>query len=79
MEGGGGEGGRAKKNPISFSLVTSTKVEVSHTNTNFLTFTFNLFATLVWNFKAMTRASPKLLNWNQDHSTKKAVFLVNSS
>ena len=71
----GGEG-RDKKPPppTSFSRVTSTNVEVGPQN--FLTFSFNPFATLVLNFKFVPGASPKLLNLNQDHTSKKAIFLV---
>ena len=39
---------------------------------------FNLFATLVQNFKAKPSASPKLFNLYQDHPSKKVVFLVKS-
>ena len=39
----GGEGGGAKR-PINFSPVTSTNIGISHKN--FLTFSFNPFATL---------------------------------
>ena len=45
---------------------------------NFLTFSFNSFITLVQNFTFVPTASPKLLNLNQDHLSKKAVFLVKS-
>ena len=41
-----------------------------------LTFSFNAFATLVSILKAIPSASPKLLNLNQDHLSKKVVFLV---
>ena len=41
----GGGGGGAKRPPASFSAVTSANVEVSPRN--FLTFSFNPFATLV--------------------------------
>ena len=60
-----------KRPPTSFSPVTST-------NVGFLTFSFNPFATLVQNFKFLPSASPNLLNLNQDHSSKKAIFLVKS-
>ena len=43
-----------------------------------LTFSFNPFATLVYNFRFLPSASPKLLNLNQEHISKKAVFLVKS-
>ena len=36
------------------------------------------FATPVQNFKFLPSASPKLLNLNQDHPSKKAIFLVKS-
>ena len=49
----------------SFSPVTSTNVGFGPQN--FLTFSFNPFATLVQNFKFVAEASPKLLNLNQDH------------
>ena len=62
--------------PISFSPVTSTNVETSPQN--FLTFSFNPFATLMENFKVARSASPKLLNLNRDHPSKKVVFLVKS-
>ena len=47
-----------KVSPTSFSPVTSTNGGIS--SQNFLTFTFNCFAILVENFKAIRRASPKL-------------------
>ena len=43
---------------------------------NFLTFGFNPFATLRWNFKFAPCASPKLLKLNQNHPSKKKKFLV---
>ena len=58
--------------PTSFSHATSTNVAISPQN--FLTFTFNHFFKLVWNFKFIPSASPKLLNLNQDHSSKKWIF-----
>ena len=61
--------GEAKRPPTSFSPVTSTNVGVNLQD--FLTFSFNPFATLVSNFKAIPSASPKLLNLNQDHLLKK--------
>ena len=45
---------------------------------SFLTFSFDPFVTLVQNFKFVPSASPKLLNLNQDHPSKKAIFLVKS-
>ena len=58
-------GGWQKGLPTSFSPVTSTNVELSPQN--FLTFSFNTFATVVQNLKLVPSASPKLLNLNQDH------------
>ena len=69
-----GEG--QKGPPTSFSPVTSANVRIS--TQNFLTFSFNPFDRLVYNFKFAPSASPKLLNLNQDHPSKKAVFLVKS-
>ena len=71
---GGVEGKKAS--PTSFFPVTSTNVGFGPQN--FLTFNFNPFATLVQNFKFVPGASPKLLNLNQDHPSKKAIFLVKS-
>ena len=71
-----GEGGGAKSPPTSFFPVTSTNVGIEPYN--FLTFSFNSFATLVQNFKFVLSASPKLLNLNQDHPSNKAIFLVKS-
>ena len=68
--------GGQKSPPTSFSPVTSTNVGSGPQN--FLTFSFNLFVTLVQNFKFVPSASPKLLNVNQDHPSKKAIFLVKS-
>ena len=73
---GGGVGGVEKRPPTSFSTVTSTNVKLSLQN--FLTFSFNLFDRLVLNLKFVPSASPKLVNFNQDHLSKKAVFLVKS-
>ena len=70
------EGGEKRAPFTSFSPVTSTNVGIS--SQNFLTFRFSPFGTLVQNFKFAPSASPKLLNFNQDHPSKKAVFLVKS-
>ena len=61
-------GAGAKKPPISFSLITSTNIGIS--SQNLLTFSFNPFATLLLNFKAIPSVSPKLLNLNQEHPSK---------
>ena len=63
-------------NPTSFSPVTSTNVGFGPQN--FLALSFNPFTTLVQNIKFVPRASPNLLNLNQDHPLKKAIFLVKS-
>ena len=63
-------GGSKRLYPTSFSSVTSSNVGVSPQN--FLTFSFNPFATLVLHFKFVASATPKLLNFNHDtpvHST----------
>ena len=76
MGGGGGGGVGAKKPSLPvFFPVTSTNVGISPKN--FLTFSFNPFARLVY-IKFVPSASPKLLNLNEDHPSKKAVFLVKS-
>ena len=58
--------------PTSFSPVTSTNVGIS--SKNFLTFSFNIFATMVWNFKAIPSASPKLLAWIKTFPQNKWFF-----
>ena len=75
--GGGGGGVGVVLYCPSFSNVTSTNVGINPQN--FLTFSFNLFAALVWNFKTIPSVIPKLLNLNQDYPSKKVVFLVNLS
>ena len=67
--------GGPKRPPTSFSHVTSTNVGFGPQN--LLTFSFNPFATLVQNFKFVPSASPKLLNLNQDHPSKKQFFRSN--
>ena len=52
----------------SFSPVISLNLETS--SQNFLNFSFNAFAILVQNFKAILTASPKWLTSNQEHPTK---------
>ena len=65
--------GREKKSvSTSFFHLTSTDVGVS--SQNFLTFSFNPFDSLMPNFKVISSASPKLLNRNQDHYSKKKFF-----
>ena len=67
-----GRGGGKKALHTSFSLVTSEKVGISPQN--FLNFSLNPFNTLVGNFKVIPSASPKLLNLNEDHPSKKERF-----
>ena len=69
-------GGRGKgpHPPISFLPVTFTDIGIS--SQKFLTLHFNTFALLVQNFTFVPSVSPKLLNLNQDHSSKKTVFLA---
>ena len=55
--------GKAKSPSTSLYPVTYTNLEVSPQN--FLTFSFNTFATL-----AIPSASPKLLKYNLSHVTK---------
>ena len=45
----------------------------------FLSFNLDPFATLLQNIIAITCTSPKLLNLNREHSSKKSVFLVKLS
>ena len=59
----------------SFSPVTSTNVRIS--TQNFLTFSFNPFDRLVYNFKFVPSARPKLLDLNRDHPSKKQFFWSN--
>ena len=74
--GGKGWVGVKKASSTSFSPVTSTNVVFSPQN--FLTFSFNPFAKIVQNFKFVPSVSLKLLNLNQDHASKKMMFLVKS-
>ena len=59
--------------PISFSSITSAKLEIKPKSC--LIFSFNPFPTLSLSFKFIPSASPKLLNFNQDHTSKKRIFL----
>ena len=68
----------AKRPPPSTSFFSVTSTNIEFDPQNFLTFSFNPFATLVQNFKFAPSASPKLLNLNQDQPSKKAIFLVKS-
>ena len=64
--------------PTSFSPAISPNAGISHLN--FLTFSFNYFAMLRQNFKAIWRTSLKLLYKNQDHTPikEKNNFLAKS-
>ena len=68
--------GEQKGPPTSLSPANFANERIAPQN--FLTFSFNPFDRLVQNFKFVPSASPKLLNFNQDHSPKRAVFLVKS-
>ena len=59
---------KAAPSSTSFFPATSTNVLINPQNC--LTFSFNPFATLVRNSKAIPGASPKLLNLNQEHLSK---------
>ena len=56
----------------SYFTVFSTNVRASPKI--FLPFTFCPFATLMLNFKVISSTSPKLLNLNQDHPSKRVFF-----
>ena len=66
-----------KKGPLltSFSPVTSTNKEISPKN--FMTVSSDSFTTLLSKVKVIASASPKLLNLNQDYSSKKCFFWSN--
>ena len=70
---GWGRGQKAPP-PTSFSPVTSRNVRISP---HLLTFSCNSFASLMLNFNTIPSASPKLLNLNQKHSSKKWFFWSN--
>ena len=71
---GGGGKNPPPPPPNSFSHVTFTNVGLSLQN--FLSFSFDPFSTLVYKF--VPGASPKLLNLNKDHPSKKQFFWSNS-
>ena len=73
LAGGGRGGGQNALTPNSFSPATSTNVGVSPQN--FPAFSFNPYLVLIL---AITSASPKLVNLNQNNPSKKVVFLVKS-
>ena len=62
--------------PTNFSPVTSTNV--GYIPQNLLSSSFNPFATLMKYFHVIPSANSKLLNLNQDHVSKKVIFLVTS-
>ena len=65
MEGGGG-------GPTSFSPITSTNVRIS--SKNFLTFTFDIFTTPVYNFKGIPSPSPSYWIWTKTTPQKSNKF-----
>ena len=73
--GGGGKKIPPRPTPSIFFPVTSNNVRTSPQN--FLTFSCHPFGTLVSNFKFAASASAEILNLNQDHPSKKAVFWSN--
>ena len=77
MGWGGGGWGRTKSPPLPVAPVTYTNVGFGPQN--FLTFSFNSFATLEENFKFVPSDSPKLLNLNEGPPSKKILqkrFLI---
>ena len=77
FQDGWGEGLRQKGlTPTSFFPVTSLKVEIS--SQNILIFSSNPSATLLQNFKVIPVISPKLLDLNQNHFSRKLLFQVKS-
>ena len=72
---GGGDGGYQKMS-TNFSPAISRNVGISPQNC--VIFSFEPFAILLKDFNAVPSASPKLLNLNQDHPSKKGFFLVKS-
>ena len=74
IQDGGGEPKSLLPPSTSFSFVSPTKENVGFGPKNFWTFSFNIFSTLMQNFKFVPSASPKLLNLNQDHPSNKSDF-----
>ena len=72
---GGGDGGYQKMS-TNFSPAISRNVGISPQNC--VIFSFDPFAILLKDFNAVPSASPKLLNLNRDHPSKKGFFLVKS-
>ena len=66
------QAGGAKKPPYQFLPCNFYKRRIWLSK--LFDFYFNPFATLVQNFKFVPSASLKLLNLNQDHPSKKAIF-----
>ena len=65
----------AKSPPPSYQFFLCNYTNVGFSLQNFLTFSFNPFATLAYNF--LPSASPKLLNLNQNDPSKKRFFWSN--
>ena len=67
-----GEGVQKGPTPTSFFSITFTNVGIS--SPNVLTFSFNPFATIVYNIKGVFSASPKLMNFEPIAPLNKLVF-----
>ena len=65
-----------KKTPPYHLKFPATFPRVGTCPANFKNFSFNTFSTLLSNYKVISTTIPKLLNLNQDHSSKKSVFMV---
>ena len=63
--------------PLTLFRMGGTSTNVGFGPQNFLTFSFNPLATLMQNYKFVPSVSPKLLNLNQDHPSKKWFFWSN--
>ena len=63
-----------KKNPQLSLSTFSPNVRIG--SQNYLTISFNPFATLLSNFKFIAGASPKLLHLNQENLSKKSYFFL---
>lgn len=64
-----------KETSTSFTPLFYPKVRINLQN--FLTFYFNSFSLLLWNFKVISSTSPNLLKLNQDQHSKKSFFWSN--
>ena len=64
----------SKRCPLQFFFCNFSKVGV--TSKSSLASSFNPFDTMMSIFKAIPGTTPKLLNLNQDHLSKKLIYLV---